>query len=210
MGLAILLGLAVAVFVLYTIIDRVLDPTTETTSAPGVGVSGTVATLVTSTTVPATNTTRGGNVGGSVLVRPQAATASSSLKATSITDFRPTNMLDGNLSSAWVEGAEGIGIGEWARFEFDAVIPLDRIEIANGYQKDDERFLGNSRVKTLEVEYSDGTEQVVELRDVQGLQAIQPEVQETQWIKLTILSVYADYTWDDTALSDVRVYETVQ
>jgi hypothetical protein len=210
MGLAILLGLAVTVFVLYTIIDRVLDPTTETTLTPGVAVSGTVATLVTSTTLPATSTTRVADGGGSVLVRPQAATASSSLKATSITDFRPTNMLDGNLSSAWVEGAEGIGVGEWARFEFDAVIPLARLEIANGYQKDEERFLGNARVKTLEVEYSDGTKQVIELRDVQGLQEIQPEVEETQWIKLTILSVYSDYTWDDTALSDLRVYETVQ
>ena len=151
MAVAMLLALAITVFVLYTIVSRALAPT-ETTVNPYAGVSGTVATLTTSTTGGSgTGTTDGGNTGGAILVRPHAATASSSLKATTITDFRPTNLLDGDLATAWNEGADGTGVGEWVRFEFDGVIPLTRIEIANGYQKDAERFSGNVRVKSLEL-----------------------------------------------------------
>ncbi len=209
MAFAILLALAVAVFVLYTIVTRVMSPTTETTLNPYLGVTGTVATLNTSTTGAATPTT-GGNATGSILVRPSAATASSSLKSTSITDFRPTNLLDGDLGSAWVEGADGPGLGEWVRLDFESPILIDRIEIANGYQRDAERFQGNERIENIQLQYSDGTSQVVKLLDAEGLQLIEPEVEDTQWIKVTILSVYPDYKWEDAALSDVRIYESIQ
>jgi hypothetical protein len=210
MAFALLLALAVTVFVLYTIVTRVLAPT-ETTVDPYAGVSGTVATLITSSTSGSnTGTTGGGTAGGSVLVRPRAATASSSLKATSIADFRPTNLLDGDLASAWNEGAKGDGVGEWVRLEFEGVVSLARIEIANGYQRDAERFAGNVRVKNIELQYSGGTTQVVQLLDAQGLQVIKPAVRDTEWIKLTILSVYPKYKWQDAALSEMRVYETIQ
>jgi zinc-ribbon domain/F5/8 type C domain len=210
MALAILLALAVAVFVLYTIVTRVLTPT-ETTVNPYAGVSGTVATVVTSATIGSNTGTTGGGTGrGSILVRPQAATASSSLKATPIADFRPTNLLDGDLATAWNEGADGVGVGEWVRFQFSEPIPLARIEIANGYQRDAERFAGNVRVKNIELQYSDGATQVVQLLDTQGLQVIKPAAQDTEWIKLTILSVYPGYEWQDAALSELRVYETIQ
>ena len=210
MAVAMLLALAITVFVLYTIVTRVLVPT-ETTVNPYAGVPGTVATLTTSTTGgSSTGTTGGGNTGGAILVRPHAATASSSLKATTIADFRPTNLLDGDLASAWNEGADGTGVGEWVRLEFDGAIPLTRLEIANGYQRDAERFSGNARVKSIELQYSDDTTQVVQLLDAQGLQVIKPKAKDTEWIKLTILSVYPTYKWQDAALSEVRVYETIQ
>jgi hypothetical protein len=158
-----------------------------------------------------TGTTGSGATEGSILVRPHAATASSTLRATTITDFRPTNLLDGNPASAWNEGADGTGVGEWVRLEFNEPISLARIEIANGYQRDAERFSGNVRVKSIELEYSDGTKpQVVQLLDSQGLQLIKPAAKETEWIKLTILSVYPTYKWPDAALSEMRVYEIIQ
>ncbi len=208
MAFALLLALAVTVFVLYTIVTRVLSPT-ETTANPSTGVSGTVATMQTSTTGDPNTGTSSGGTGGSILVRPHAATASSTLKATSFTDFRPTNLLDGNLASAWTEGADGSGVGEWVRLEFEEAVPLARIEIANGYQRDTERFSGDERVKSIELQYSDGTTQIVQLLDAQGLQVIRPKTADTQWIKLTILSVYPSFRWEDAALSEVRIYEVI-
>jgi hypothetical protein len=208
MAFALLLALAITVFVLYTIVTRVLSPT-ETTVDPNTGVSGTVATLQTSTTGDPNTGTTSGSIGGSILVRPHAATASSTLKATSFTDFRATNLLDGNLASAWTEGADGNGVGEWVRLEFEEAVPLARIEIANGYQRDTERFSGDERVKNIELQYSDGTTQIVQLLDAQGLQVIKPKTPDTQWIKLTILSVYPLFKWEDAALSEVRIYETI-
>ncbi len=89
MALAMLLALAITVFVLYTIVTRVLAPT-ETTVDPYAGVSGTVATLDTSTTGGSgTGTTGGRTTGGAILVRPDAPPPPPALKATTISDFQP-------------------------------------------------------------------------------------------------------------------------
>jgi hypothetical protein len=66
------------------------------------------------------------------------------------------------------------------------------------------------RVKSLQVDYSDGTRQVVQLQDVQGLQVIEPaKTLKAQWIKLTILSLYPSYKWPQAAMSETRVYEVI-
>jgi predicted nucleic acid-binding Zn ribbon protein len=208
MALALLLALAILVFVLYTIVTRVLAPT-ETTLDPYAGTSGTVATLYTSTTGSATDSTGTTDAAGAIQVRPDSATASSSLTATLISDFQPTNLLDGDPASAWNEGAEGPGIGEWVLYDFGEPVPLARIEIANGYQRDEERFAATARVKSLELAYSDGTKQLVQLLDAQGLQTIKPAVKETAQITFTIISVYPRYEWEDAALSEIRVYESI-
>ena len=46
-----------------------------------------------------------------MVIRPTAASASSVLKATSTNNYRATNLLDGDLTTAWNEGAEGPGTG---------------------------------------------------------------------------------------------------
>jgi hypothetical protein len=210
MALALLIALSVSVFVLYTIVSRTLASSPDTSVTAYNGAPGTTATLNTPSTAPASTSTTKGIARGAILVRPHAATASSSLASTSLTDFRPTNLLDGDPATAWVEGGKGTGAGQWVKLEFDNPLTLARIEIANGYQKDDTHFSSYVRVKSLEVDYSDGTRQVVELLDAQGLQVIEPAVGETAWIKLVVLSVYPAYKWPQAALSDVRVYEVVQ
>lgn len=206
MALALLLGLAITVLVLFLIIYQAVRPQEEV--EPYSGVPGTTATLVTPTSDGGT-AEPGGAAGGAILVRPRAADASSFRKAGPTTDYRPSNLLDGNPATAWNEGAEGPGIGEWVRLEFSRPLTLRRLEIANGYQQDLERFRANGRVKTLELEYSNGVTQLVDLLDAEGLQMIVPAVSRADWIKLTIVSVYPSRTWDDTALSEVRVYEAV-
>ncbi len=218
MALACLIGLAVTVFVLYLIVSRTLAPDAgaDTTSTIYGGAPGTVATLGTATTQPGnTTTTSGKTVIGSIQVRPSAATASSSLTPTNITDFRPTNLLDSDPATAWVEGAKGTGAGQWVKFEFDPTISLMRIEISNGYQKDDDFFANYVRVKSIQLDYSDGSHQTVELQDEQGIQVIDASENgtkplETQWIKFTILSVYPTYKFANAALSDIRVYEALK
>jgi hypothetical protein len=219
MALACLIGLAVTAFVLYTIVTRVVAPTAHAATSTTVysGSPGTLATLNTSTTVgPTTSTTADGTTSkGSILVRPQAATASSSLTPTNLNDFRPTNLLDGDVSTAWVEGAAGTGARQWVKFQFEQPITLARIEIANGYQKSAEFFADYVRVKSLQVDYSDGSRQVIQLQDEQGLQVMDPKTTDnqpitTQWIKFTILTVYPAYKWPQAALSDIHIYEVVQ
>jgi hypothetical protein len=205
MGIALLLVLAATVFALYTIVQWALEP--EEVVIPYAGQSGTTATVGTTTTQkPGGNSANTTSTLGGTLIRPMSVSASSALKATSTNNYRATNLLDGDLTTAWEEGAEGPGLGEWVLFEFSRQVVLTRVEVANGYQKDEDRFLGNPRVKAMEVAYSNGTTQLINLLDTEEFQSITPTRQPVEWVKLTIVSVYPGEEWDDTALSEVRIY----
>lgn len=206
-GFALLLVLAAVVFALYAIVRQALDR--EDDLAANARQTGAMATLSTTTTVkgPAGDASAS-STAQATLVRPKAVTASSALRASSTNDYRATNLLDGDLETAWSEGADGPGAGEWVRFEFSQQVTLSRIEIANGYQKDEDRFFGNPRVRSLQVEYSTGSTQLVTLLDTKEFQVIVPTRQPVEWVKLTIVSVYPGDKWDDTSLSEVRIYAT--
>lgn len=205
MSFALLLVLAATVFALYSVVVRALEPEQE--FDPFAGQEATDATVGTVTTQrPTGSTARTTTTLAGALIRPTSVTSSSALKATSTNNYKATNLLDGDLATAWEEGAEGPGISEWVKFEFSRQVTLTRIEIANGYQKDDDRYFGNPRVRSLGVEYSTGTIQLIDLLDTQEFQSIIPTRQPVEWVKLTILSVYPGDIWDDTALSEVRIY----
>lgn len=216
LSLALFVLLLATVFTLGVIVYRQIQPTENVDAFQGT--SGTTAS--TSTTLGTGSSGTGSNGTGAdgsgssttstapgLVLRPQAAKASSVLEPTSTNNYRATNLLDGDLATAWNEGAQGPGIGEWVRLEFAEPVILAHIEIANGYQKDRDRFLGNARVKSLKLEYSNGTTQLVDLLDTKDFQSITTLRKATEWLKLTIVSVYPDYEWADAALSEVRVYE---
>ncbi len=210
MGIALLLALAVITIALGIIIDRSLQ-TTENID-PYTGQTGTAAIIgTTSTQASGTGDSDTSTTLAPVQVRPTSADASSALKATSTNSYRATNLIDGDLATAWEEGVKGPGLGEWVRFEFSRPLVIARIEIANGYQKDDERFQGNPRVKTVKVEYSNGETELIDLARYRGVPEHRPEASETiDWVKLTIVSVYEGDEWEDTALSEVRIFEQAQ
>ena len=206
MAIALLLALAMVTFTLVTIIQRGLD--TGEDIDPLAGQTGTPASIGTTST----NTSTGGTGSTSstlapVQVRPTATDASSILKATSTNSYGATNLLDGDLTTAWSEGEDGPGLGEWVRFSFSRPLVIARIELANGYQKDDERFVGSPRVKSLKVEYSNGVTQLIELADSKEFQTVIATSEAVEWVKLTIVSVYDGEEWEDTALSEARIFE---
>ncbi len=208
MGFALFLVLLATTFSLGFIVYRGLD--LGKTVDPYAGRTGTTATIVTESSA---NPGGGGSNPGSssstkaaMLIRPRATSASSVLEPTATSNFRPPNLVDGDLTTAWSEGRKGPGTGEWVRFEFLEPVVVDHLEIANGYQKDDDRFFSAARVKSLKVEYSNGATQLVELLDTKDLQSVTTTHRATEWIKLTIVSVYPDYEWEDAALSEVRIY----
>ncbi len=140
-------------------------------------------------------------------IRPQSESASSSLPATSTNNFRAQNLSDDDLMTVWSEGASGAGLGEWVRFDFARSVQLARLEIANGNQKSKTLFTADPRVRTLRIEYSNGAVQIVELRDTDEFQYVNTLQKSTDWIRLTVVSVYSSYTTPDTSLSEVRFYE---
>ena len=62
------------------------------------------------------------------------------------------NIHDYNLKTAWIEGQEGYGIGEWIEFQFNtgkSSTIINGIYLFNGYRKDSVTWQNNSRIKTF-------------------------------------------------------------
>jgi F5/8 type C domain len=123
-------------------------------------------------------------------------------------NYGPESLFDGKDSTAWVEGVDGQGIGEWIVVEFDTPRLVRGIEIANGYNKDRDLFFKNSRVKELKVEFSDRQRKTVALQDTGVPQRVAlPREQpvKASWVKFTIESVYPGTKFDDTAVSELHI-----
>jgi hypothetical protein len=86
---------------------------------------------------------------------------------------------------------------------------LARIDIINGYQKDDGSFEANPRVRLVNIQFSSGATYLVELLDTKDLQFVVPAGEAIEWVKLVIVSAYPGAANEDTALSEVHLYEKV-
>lgn len=102
---------------------------------------------------------------------------SSSKKAEMDTAFRIENIGDNNKETAWVEGSEGSGKGDYFEFDFIFDDTLNRCKyycdyftILNGYQKNSYTYSTYSRVKRFKVYLDGAVFCYVDLQDVPGMQ----------------------------------------
>ncbi|MCD8144042.1 MAG: zinc-ribbon domain-containing protein [Oscillospiraceae bacterium] len=131
-----------------------------------------------------------------------AVTATSALSEYNMT-HSASRICDGNLSTAWVEGVDGNGIGESVTITFDGSC----LEINAGYQKSSDLYEKNARPSELLLTFSDGTTETVWLEDVNATQTIVlSQARETSSVTLTIQSVYTGWKYEDTVISEVAFF----
>jgi hypothetical protein len=123
-------------------------------------------------------------------------------------NYGPESLFDNADNTAWVEGVDGQGIGEWIVVEFDGSRLVKEIHIKNGYMKDPALYQKNSRVKEIKVEFSEREKRSVVLQDSGAAQSVAlPKDQplKANWVKFTIESVYPGTKWEDTAISELHI-----
>lgn len=130
------------------------------------------------------------------------ATASSVRLAVQSNTYYPANAIDGKRTTAWIEGQEDEGLGEWIRFDFDREINLHRILFQPGYFKSPQIWAQNNRLATVTAQFSDGSSRDLNFADRMEPQKIDVGTVKTKWVRLVIKSVYYG-TDPDTALSEV-------
>lgn len=141
------------------------------------------------------------------LARGSLLCASSFLSSQGKNSYRVGNLVDGDRTTAWVEGNSGDGIGEWLVIDFGEPTTPGTIELRNGYTKNDDIFRKNGRVREIEIVTSTGFSQKLTLQDSGGAQGIDlSEVGEVTWLQLRILSVYRGTKYRDTAISELRIF----
>ncbi len=128
--------------------------------------------------------------------------ASSVRLAVQSNTYYPANAIDGKRSTAWIEGVDGPGLGEWIRFDFDREINLHRILIQPGYFKSPAIWAQNNRLATITAQFSDGTSRDLNFDNRMDSQKVDVGSVRTRWVKFVIKSVYYG-TDPDTAISEV-------
>lgn len=146
-------------------------------------------------------------IGGNQRFDHVTAEASSVLKEPNITHYAE-NAVDGDLKTAWVESADGVGINEWIELKTEdgAKMEISAIEFGLGYQKSDQLLEKNGWPRKVLIECENGYQQTAEFyyHAVDTVLLDQPVT--TSWVKITILDAVAGTVYEDTCISEIRFY----
>lgn len=118
----------------------------------------------------------------------------------------PDLIMDGDTTTAWVEGVDGNGEGESITFTLGDLYAVSDIKIWNGYQKSEDLYYKNARPAELELEFSDGSTERISLQDTSsGFQEFALERHVTSYVKVKIISTYEGSKYEDTVISEIEL-----
>lgn len=140
--------------------------------------------------------------------------ASSSLPAQGGNFYSPSNLGDYSLSSAWVEGVKGYGVGEKITITIKGSpdqkdIPFTGLDVVNGYAKSRQAWQANSRVKTLKLVHNGQPRFLIHLLDTRTPQSVAlpgMRVSGGDILTLEIVEVFPGDKYQDTAISEINLY----
>lgn len=123
--------------------------------------------------------------------------------------YSPANLFDARKEFAWAEGnKKSAGAGEILSFGFGQEVNITAIQIWNGYQRSDEHFAANVRVRDFEFGAKDAPASSYTLRDTRAGQKIDLRTAiKGQNFELKIKSVYPGRNYQDLAISDIVFYD---
>lgn len=141
---------------------------------------------------------------------PRAAkgrvTASSTLAPASA--YTPANLFDSRKEFVWADGAATSGEGEVLSFEFDEAVNITAIQIWNGYQRSDEHFSANARLRDFEFGAKGAAAQPYAMSDIQSGQKFQLSAPiKGNAFELKVKSVFPGKNYKDLAISDMVFYD---
>ncbi|MGG7161194.1 discoidin domain-containing protein [Clostridium baratii] len=132
--------------------------------------------------------------------------ASSVLEDGTGVDYSPYNLIDRKSNTIWAEGAEGPGIEQFIRIDFNKDKVVKKLYIINGSAKSERLYYANNRVRVLRLDFGDGEIKDFKLQDgVMGEQEIDlGKGIKTPYVGMTIYDVYYGNKYDDTCISEIR------
>ncbi len=141
---------------------------------------------------------------------PYRVSSSSHLPEQGNIHYGSENAHDLNFKTAWVEGVEGYGVGEYLEYRFEHDSPrITQIIIYNGYVKSEKAWQANSRVKTFRMFVNDRAYALLRLQDSRAAQVFsaaplgrRADGQDLV-LRFEIADVYPGSKYDDTAVAEL-------
>lgn len=130
-------------------------------------------------------------------------------------NYHPSYVGDDDPKTAWTEGVDGQGEGQWIRLpvtEMDGATKV-RVKIRAGYVKSHSLYLANSRVKEMTIKLlPTDVKKKVALQDVEDWQEVTVEqpAGKLEAVELTVDAVYPGTKYTDLCISDVQLYVTAE
>lgn len=138
-------------------------------------------------------------------------TSDTYLKAQGNIDYKPANVHDFDLLTAWVPDTAKGPIGKAISFHFKPLSPrVNEIIIYNGYVKNYDLFKANSRVKKFKLSINGVVQAMLDVADTTGRQSftIDPirsnNKQKDLVLTLEIVEIYKGEKYKDVAVSEIN------
>lgn len=106
-----------------------------------------------------------------------------------------------SVGHPWAESAPGPGKGEWVEARFGAARPIEEIRVVSGRAQRPDLFEADARPKTLKVTFSDGSSQILSLKDTPALQRFIVPKKTSTSVKVEIVDVYPGRSTQDAYLT---------
>ncbi len=143
---------------------------------------------------------------------PHKITASSALTSNKHLSYSANNAHDFDANTAWIEGKEDYGIGEYIEYFFLANSPpVTTVKIINGYIKNKNAWKENSRVKKLKLYINNKPSAILDLKDTVAFQEfklsspLQSKIQGSDLVlKFEIMEVYPGDKYKDVAITEIE------
>jgi hypothetical protein len=150
-----------------------------------------------------------GGVAHAKTLAVEKATASSTYPGSDGVSYEAKNVNDGKVSTVWTEGADGAGMGESISIALKGgAQEVTGFTIWNGNWYTQDFFDRHNRIKEVLVEFSDGTTERHGLEDGFKPQTIRFEKpHKTEYVTLKIKGKYGGNTFDDTCISEVKLFD---
>ena len=128
-------------------------------------------------------------------------------------NYHPNYLMDGDPATAWVEGADSSGKGEWVRVHLSPVegVTHVRLRLQDGYHKSKSLHQKNARARQITITALPGGQRhQASLADDMSWQEIAFDVPagRVDALELAIDEVYEGSKYTDLCLSELEVYLT--
>jgi len=141
-------------------------------------------------------------------IAPAGASASSTYPDEEGISYDASKATDGKLSTSWVEGDQGAGLGAYLDIDLGGAHHVKSVKVWGGMQYSNDYWKRGNRPKELEIDFSDGSKQSFTMTDdMKGQEIVLPAAKDTSSIRVKLKSVYDGTTWLDTGISEVQVFD---